>query len=78
VLREKGFRIMIYTKDHAPAHVHVIGQGEIIVDLGGPDTPVSVSENFGMSNRDERRALEIVGEYQEQLPEVWRSMYGQG
>lgn len=67
---------MIYTKDHAPAHVHVFKQGEVIINLGDAETPVSVRENRGMSTRDERRALIIVGEHQEFLQKKWSEIYG--
>jgi hypothetical protein len=36
VHREGGFRFVIYRDDHPPAHVHVIKDGEIIVQLLGP------------------------------------------
>ncbi len=35
--RAFGFRIVIYTSDHEPAHVHVTGPGQAKVDLIGPD-----------------------------------------
>ena len=76
VLRQAGFVVMIYTRDHEPAHVHVFGHGEIIVNLGNEETPVSIRRNFGMRSRDERRALMLIGEYQEYLLERWREIYG--
>ena len=36
VHREAGFRFAIYRDDHAPAHVHAIKDGEVIVTLLGP------------------------------------------
>lgn len=36
VHREGGFRIAIYTDDHEPAHVHVLGDGEMDGSQGGP------------------------------------------
>lgn len=33
VLRAEGFRIVIFTNDHEPAHVHVFGDGEAKIDL---------------------------------------------
>lgn len=76
VLRQSGFSIRIYTDDHEPMHVHVFNQGEIIVNLGDADTPVFVRQNKGMSKRNERRALIIVGVHQEFLREKWREIYG--
>lgn len=67
---------MIYTSDHEPLHVHVFKQGEIIINLGDAETPVSVRENKSMSTQNERQALIIVGKYQESLLEKWREIYG--
>jgi hypothetical protein len=33
VLREGGLRVRIYTDDHEPAHVHVVGDGIARVSL---------------------------------------------
>lgn len=35
VHREAGLRFIIYSDDHKPAHVHVVGDGNAKVDLGG-------------------------------------------
>lgn len=38
VLRAFGFRFVIFSNDHSPAHVHVLGQGgEAKIVLEGPD-----------------------------------------
>jgi hypothetical protein len=45
IIREEGFRIVIYPNDHLPAHVHVIkSDGEIRIELGTekPLTPPSL------------------------------------
>jgi hypothetical protein len=34
VLRAGSLRVVIYVNDHAPAHVHVIGDGEAKITLG--------------------------------------------
>ncbi len=42
VLRFDAYRVVIYTNDHCPAHVHVIGpQGRAIFELNGPKGPVT-------------------------------------
>ena len=76
VLRINGFSIVIYTDDHEPMHVHVFKQGQIVVNLGDEKTRVSLRENKGMSRRDERQALIIVGENQDFLQAKWREFYG--
>lgn len=68
---------MIYTNDHAPRHVHVFrAEGEVLINLGAESTAPSVRENVGMGKRDERRALEIVGENQGLLIAEWRRIHG--
>jgi len=35
VHRALGFRFVIYTLDHGPAHVHITGAGQAKIDLSG-------------------------------------------
>ncbi|RDD70293.1 DUF4160 domain-containing protein [Paracoccus versutus] len=35
--RAHGLRIVIYTDDHEPAHVHVFGDGHAKINLAGPE-----------------------------------------
>lgn len=67
VLRQAGFSVMIYTRDHEPMHVHVWHQGnEAIVRF---ETDVILLEINGMSRRNARMALAIVNENRELLIE---------
>ncbi|WP_188824116.1 DUF4160 domain-containing protein [Brucella endophytica] len=34
--RAHGFRFVIYTADHEPAHVHITGAGQAKINLFGP------------------------------------------
>ena len=53
VLRFEGLRVVIYPKDHRPAHVHVIGRGrEAVLNLHCPTGPVEVRENYGYSRAE--------------------------
>ena len=66
--REHGFDVRIYTKDHAPAHVHVFnGANEAKVGL----EPIVVIDNWGFSGRDIKNILELILEHQERLLQVW-------
>lgn len=77
ILRQDEFEIMIYTNDHPPMHVHVFkAEGETIINLGDEQTPPSLRETIGMSRKQERRALEIVGERQVYLLGEWRRLHG--
>lgn len=72
VLQLRGFRFVIYTNDHEPAHVHVYGDGEARIDI----LQVEVISNRGMSKRDLSVALAIVREQQIQLLKRWNDIHG--
>jgi len=36
VLRAEGLRVVIYSNDHKPSHVHVFGDGEAKINLWAP------------------------------------------
>jgi hypothetical protein len=64
VLRQGGFDIRIYNRDHPPMHVHVVKAGvEVVVDLEGP----SIRDNWRMSRKDARKGLDLVVEHQDFL-----------
>ncbi|MDS4058212.1 MAG: DUF4160 domain-containing protein [Candidatus Contendobacter sp.] len=45
VLRFDAYRAVIYTNDHRPAHVHVVGpQGRAIFELNCPEGPPTVRD----------------------------------
>lgn len=72
VLRSTGLRFVIYTDDHAPAHLHVYGDGEARIDI----VALSVLSNRGMSQRDLARALTIVAEHRAVFLERWQDIHG--
>ena len=53
VLRIGGLRVVIYSSDHRPAHVHVIGAGgEAVFILHCPDGPPALRESYGFKRPD--------------------------
>lgn len=74
VHRESGFRLAVYTNDHEPAHVHVIKDGEVIVDLIGVDGQPEVRDAYGTTKADVRKALRIVTEQREYLLRKWQEI----
>jgi hypothetical protein len=77
VLVFKGLDVRIYTNDHLPAHVHVVGRGcEAKFQLNCPDGPVEVVENFGFSRREMRQILEALQAAVEYLCQEWRRIHG--
>lgn len=76
VYRAQGFRIVIFTNDHEPAHVHVFGDGEAKINLAGPDDAPELIWAVDMTRADIRRALKIVIEQREHLLARWRAIHG--
>jgi Domain of unknown function (DUF4160) len=74
--RAHGMRFTIYTTDHEPAHVHVIGDGELKVDLLGEDGLPALVWNIGMKTSDRRRAMDVVRDKQADFIARWREIHG--
>jgi hypothetical protein len=60
VHRAHGFRFVIYTSDHEPAHVHVTGAGHAKFNLLGPAEAPEVVFSVGIKRGDMRRLLNEV------------------
>lgn len=77
ILREYGFRVVIYPNDHVPAHVHVLkGGAEIRIDLGDEQVePTLMTVRGAISNKDVARALELVKKNQARCLEKWREIH---
>ncbi len=72
-----SYRIAIYTMDHRPSHVHVIGtEGEAVFNLCCGNGPVSLRENFGLK----RSALTtIAAQLNIRIHELcasWKAIHG--
>ena len=76
IYRAHGLRVVIFTNDHEPAHVHVLGDGEVKINLIGPDGPPSLVWVHGMKVNDVRRAFEIVEQQQDAFLAKWREIHG--
>lgn len=71
-----GFRIVIFTNDHSPPHVHVVGPGgEAKITLEGPDGLV-LDWVLGIATTDMRRLLLEVQRERPRLIEAWRDIHG--
>jgi hypothetical protein len=80
VYRAHGFRFVIFSTDHEPAHLHVFRQsgghgGEAKVNLAGPDG-VSLEWVVGIDRADMRRILLEIQAQREMLLEAWRRIHG--
>jgi len=76
VLRAYGLRVVIYTNDHDPAHVHVFGDGEAKINLLSADGPPALIWAVGMSRGEVRRVLRIVSDEQTALLARWEEIHG--
>ena len=70
VLRIDGFRVMIFTLDHDPPHVHAYHGGKII---GIETCAVRFS---ALDQRLRAQAVRIVSDHQEYLLKQWREYHG--
>lgn len=79
VKREEGFAIKVLTSpEHNPPHVHVYkAGGECRIKLGDGIRPAELWDVLpGMSERDARRAEELVNKYLADCLVIWRRYNG--
>ena len=77
VLRFGGLRVVIYSNDHRPAHVHVIGNNhEAVFKLGCSTGPVVLRENYGFSKRDLARIQVVLFQNLTALCMAWENIHG--
>ena len=61
IYRAHGLRFVVYSMDHQPAHVHIIGDGELKVDIAGESGRPEIIWSKGMKPGNARRALADAG-----------------
>lgn len=75
LLRINGFRVVIYTADHVPMHVHVISaDGEAVIEISRKARLIRVG---GMKDKVIQEALVIVQDHAEMLAEAWETIHGE-
>jgi hypothetical protein len=77
VHRAHGFRFVIYTLDHEPAHVHVTGAGQAKINLLGPDGTPEIVSSIGIKRSDMRRLIAEVIERRDDFLQEWERIHGQ-
>ena len=77
VLLVDGLRVMIFTDDHEPPHVHVFRAGsEAVFFLNCPDGPPSLRDRKGFSFREVNKIEKWLTEYVTALCGDWRRLHG--
>jgi len=71
LLRLHGLRFMIFLDDHAPAHVHVFGDGEAKIEIGGDGDVPRMIYAERMSGAMQRRAPAAVARNRAMLLMKW-------
>lgn len=72
-----GHRVVIYSNDHRPAHVHVIGNGcEAVFELDCPYRPPCLRENYGYTRKYLARIAAGLMTELGQLCWRWEELHG--
>jgi len=75
VHRAYGFRVVIFTNDHSPPHVHVFGQGgEAKITLEGP-AGITLDWVVGVRRGDLRKVMREVQRERQRLITTWRNIH---
>lgn len=73
----QGLRVVIYSNDHRPAHVHVIGaRCETVFVLSCPHGPPHVRENYGYSQQQLNKIVTGLRTVLSDLCWHWRQFHG--
>jgi hypothetical protein len=76
IFRAHGLRIVIFSDDHEPAHVHVFGDGHAKINLLGASGQPELVWAEGMKRNEVRRAMAVVTEQQAVFLARWRKIHG--
>ena len=75
VLRFRGFNLVIYTRDHEPAHVHARGHGvEAVFILPCAGGAAYVRGRFGTTPQEEAMLARFIEE--NILCKAWEDLHG--
>jgi uncharacterized protein YigE (DUF2233 family) len=70
-------RVMIYTNDHRPAHVHVWdGKRQAVFNLNCPAGQIELRENYGFSLPDVTDLVRKLRSHLESLCAAWEAIHG--
>lgn len=77
VLKMDGLRVVIYSNDHRPEHVHVIGAGlEAVFELNCPKGLVALRETYGFGTAQLRTLTQRLTFAVAALCRAWEEIHG--
>jgi hypothetical protein len=72
VLHKGKYDVVIYTRDHVPAHAHVkSAEKEARIGL----SPIEVLDNWGFSPGEIRTILKLIQTNQHELSDKWKELH---
>lgn len=76
VHRAYGYRFVIYTGDHEPAHAHIAGDGHAKINLLGHGGKPEIVSSIGIKRSEMRRLFAEVVERRLELLKDWKRIHG--
>ena len=77
ILRFAGLRAVIYTNDHRPAHVHVIGDGcEAVFEMNCEGGPITLRENYSFTLARLRKIKIVLQQHKTLICLAWERIHG--
>ena len=74
--RAYGFRFVIYTADHDPAHIHITGPGQAKINLSGPDGRPELVSSTGIKGSAMRKLMAEVESRRDEFLQEWNRIHG--
>lgn len=67
---------MVYSRDHPPPHVHVVGpRGSAKILIAGPAGRPALVWNQGLTRRDLEQALAAIDDHHQLLLDEWNRIH---
>jgi Domain of unknown function (DUF4160) len=77
IARKNDCKAVIYTNDHRPHHVHVIGPDhEAVFELNCPNGPIGLRENYGFNRAKLTGIAKWLVSILTELCEGWEEIHG--
>ena len=76
LFRCRGYRIVIFSNDHGPPHVHVLNDGSATIAVGKTIDDLRVIRANGIPRRMRREIFERIIEQREAILRAWNDIHG--